>query len=108
MRPRRLDQRIRQPVVPAPQLHGQPAHPGPSQIRDVRGEQRRVVRQRDAGAQYQLTAVQQPGHIGQFHGVHPADGHPQTVAAGQDLGPPAAHDVQVQHRRQRRLHRSVS
>jgi len=103
-RPGRVHQRVRQPAVPPPQLHGQPAHPGQGQLGHVRGEQARIAGQRDAGAQHQLTAVQQARHVGHLHRVHPAHTAPQPVITRQDFRPAAADGVQFEHVSQCRQH----
>jgi hypothetical protein len=93
----RLGQRVRQPAVPAAQLHGQAADPGRRQVGHVVCEQPGVFGQGDAGAQDQLAAVQQPGHVGQLDGVHPADPGAEPVVRREHLGAPAPDGLQIEN-----------
>ena len=84
----------RQPAgVLAAQLHGERAGPDPGQPGHVRVELRPLVGQRDAGAEHEFPAVQQPGRVGQLDHVHPAHRVVQPARGRHHPGQPALHHV---------------
>ncbi len=92
------------PRVPAAKLDGQARHADVSQRRDVPGEFRGRVRQRDPGGEHQLAAAQQPPDVGQLDRVHPADGHVEPPGARHHVRRAAADDVEVKHLTQGKRH----
>ena len=101
----RGDQRARQrPGVAPAELHGQPGHADVGQFGHVGGQQPLVVGQRDPGAEDQLAAPQQPGHVGELDRVHPADRRIQPVGTSHDRRAAAPAHLHGEHFVQRGQH----
>ena len=101
----RGDQRSRQrPGVAPPELHGQPGHADVGQFGDVGGQQPFVVGQGDPGAEHQLPAPEQAGHVGELDRVHPPDRRIQPVGPGHDRWAATAAHLHGEHFAERGKH----